>query len=161
MATPLNDLARRVFDATAWTKDLAELNSAVQPYLSGELTLDAQNAQIESARALLHKLDEEVAAKEQALSSVDTRLTLAEDARRHQIDTDLIAYRESIDSTKRQLSAEITQLKSQLDTLAAEVVAQKSALESLNSAIDEQRRTLSALKFDTAKFVEKLSNVAG
>jgi len=160
MSTPLNDLAQRVFDATAWTKDLAELNSAIQPYLSGELTLDAQNAQIDNARNLLHKLDEEIAAKQQALASVDTRLTLAEDARRQQVDADLVAYRESIDSTKRQLSAEITQLKSQLDATVTESAAQKAALDALNSAIDEQRRTLSALKSDTAKFVEKLSNVA-
>ena len=160
-STPLNDLAKTIFDATAWTQALGELNHAIQPYLSGELTLDTLNEKIASAQQRLHKLDLDIDAKEQALSTVDTRLTLAEDARKHIVDTDLAAYRESVESTKRQLSAEVTVAKTSLDALVSDIATQKAALDALNSAIDEQRRTLSALKSDTAKFVEKLSNVAG
>jgi len=160
-STPLNDLAKRLFDATAWTQDLRELNSAIQPYLSGELTLDALNQEIASAQHTLAKLKADLDAKEQAILTVDTRLTLAEDARKQRVDIDFAAYRESIASQQRALDAELNTRRSALTTLDESIVDKKSALADLSTELEEQHRTLSALKQKTAALVSDITKAAG
>ena len=99
----LTNLIQSIASATGWVQHVVELNTALQPFLAGGLNLDTIEADIDSAKQRLTGIGIQIRAAEDQLASVNERITLADDARKHQIDADFSAYSASIDSRKRQL----------------------------------------------------------
>ena len=98
---------------------------------------------------------------EDQLASVNSRITLADDARRLQIDADLAAYAASIDSRKRQLDASLSVVSDKLATATDTLAAKDLLSASLDAQIADQRRTLDQLKSDAAAVIAKLTAAAG
>ena len=157
----LTNLIQSLASATGWVQHVVELNTALQPFLADGLNLDTIESDIDSAKQRLTGIGIQIRAAEDQLASVNERITLADDARKHQIDADLMAYSASIDSRKRQLDTDLSSLNDKL-TVATEALAAKSAASlDLDAKIAEQRRVLDQLKSDAASVIAKLTAAAG
>lgn len=157
----LTDLVRALASATGWVQHVVDLNTALQPFLARGLNLDAIEQSIADANDRLTGIGIQIRAAEDQLESTNSRITLADDARRLQIDADLAAYAASIDSRKRQLDASLSVVSDKL-TSATEALMVKDAMSaSLDEQIADQRRILDQLKSDAAAVVAKLTAAAG
>lgn len=157
----LSDLVRALASATGWVQHVVELNTALQPFLANGLDLDSIEADIESARQRHAGIAVQIRAAEDQLASVNERITLADDARRLQIDADLNAYAASVDSRKRALDTELAALRDKLSAIVESITTKSEVAVALDAQIADQRRTLDQLKSDAAGVVSKLTAIAG
>jgi chromosome segregation ATPase len=157
----LSDLVRALASATGWVQHVVELNTALQPFLANGLDLDSIEADIESARQRHAGIAVQIRAAEDQLASVNERITLADDARRLQIDADLNAYAASVDSRKRALDTELAALRDKLSVIVESITTKSEVAVALDAQIADQRRTLDQLKSDAAGVVSKLTAIAG
>ena len=158
---PINDLAKAIADATGWVQHIAELNAALKPLVSGEVNLDTLSQQLDDAQARLDGLAHDIKLREDVLASVNDRITLADDARKLQIDADLNAYRASIASKQRQLDEALSASQTHLDTLDQTILLRQQTLGDLDNDIADTTRRLSQLKSDAATVISKLTSAAG
>lgn len=157
----LSDLVRALASATGWVQHVVELNTALQPFLANGLDLDSIEADIESARQRHAGIAVQIRAAEDQLASVNERITLADDARRLQIDADLNAYAASVDSRKRALDTELAALRDKLSAIVESITTKSEVAVAIDAQIADQRRTLDQLKSDAAGVVSKLTAIAG
>ena len=157
----LTDLVHALAAATGWVQHVVDLNTALQPFLASGLNLDVIEQSIADANDRLTGIGIQIRAAEDQLASVNSRITLADDARRLQIDADLAAYAASIDSRKRQLDASLSVVSDKLATATDTLAAKDLLSASLDAQIADQRRTLDQLKSDAASVIAKLTAAAG
>ncbi len=158
---PINDLAKAIADATGWVQHIAELNEALKPLLAGEINIETLNQQLDDAQVRLDGLAHDIKLREDVLASVNDRITLADDARKLQIDADLNAYRASIASKQRQLDEALSASQTHLDTLDQTILLRQQTLGDLDNDIADTTRRLSQLKSDAATVISKLTSAAG
>ena len=158
---PINDLAKAIADATGWVQHIAKLNAALKPLVSGEVNLDTLSQQLDDAQARLDGLAHDIKLREDVLASVNERITLADDARKQQIDADLAAYKASIDSKQRQLDAKLEAAEARLDDLNTQIHSKEQVLGQLTNEIADTNRQLSQVKADAASVIAKLTAAVG
>ena len=157
----LTNLIQSLASATGWVQHVVDLNTALQPFLADGLNLDTIQSDIDAAKQRLTGIGIQIRAAEDQLASVNERITLADDARRLQIDADLNAYAASVDSRKRALDTELAALRDKLSVIVESITTKSEVAVALDAQIADQRRTLDQLKSDAAGVVSKLTAIAG
>lgn len=158
---PVNDLIQKIAGATGWVQHIVELNDALKPFIAGEVSLDTLSQQIDDAQTRLDGLAHDIKLREDVLASVNSRITLDEDARKLQVDKDLAAYKESVASKQRQLDAKLDAAAAQLASINDQIHAKEQALGNLTNEIADTTKQLSQLKSDAASVIAKLTAAAG
>ena len=157
----IKDLAKAVADASGWVKSLGDLNDALQPFLTEELSLDRSQSEVEALIEKKAALEHEIVLRERHLAEVRADSDIAKDERAKRLDADLDDYRRSIESKQRALDALLDDARIQLADLSEAITSKTHASALLDEQIADQRRTLSQLQSDAAAVVAKLQAAAG
>jgi predicted nucleic acid-binding Zn-ribbon protein len=147
-ATPIKNLAKAIADGSGWIRSITELNEAIQPFVNEEIALDKVKQVHDDMVKRKEVLEQEIMLRENHLATVNERITLADDARKAQIDADFQAYKGSLDSKGRELQAELAKLQSQIDEAKAGIDDKRRTSQELAEEIANQRRTLDQVKAD-------------
>jgi predicted nucleic acid-binding Zn-ribbon protein len=147
-ATPIKNLAKAIADGSGWIRSISELNEAIQPFVNDEIALDKIKATYEDMAKRKEVLEQEIMLRENHLATVNERITLADDARKAQVDADFHAYKGSLESKGRDLQTELDKLRAQIDDAKLLIDEKRRTSQELAEEIASQQRQLSQVKAD-------------
>lgn len=150
---PITTLAKAIARSVQWINPLIELEEALIPFVSEESNIDGLVSRREDLERKVATLDQAILTKEEHITNLDQRITLAEDARKLRIDADLEDYKKSIDTQRRQLESVIESLTDRVKDLDATLKAKGVELVTLTDDIAAREQAITQLKSNAANLL--------
>ena len=159
--TEINELIHAIDASTGWVHQLSKLNDALQPFRNAAVNLETFQQDLAALEQRKAAIAHEIAGREQYLASVNERITLEDDARKHQVDADLADYMRSVESKQREADAALADVLKRTADLSDAFTDKQHLINDLNDQIEDQRRTLSDIQSKVAASVRDALAAAG